>query len=73
MNLMDVASGYGLKEWDVIGFFLFLMPSVLIPVLFYFLFNGLGEKVSEFVRKYLELGSLVTGLTRSLVSKNDKC
>ena len=62
INLMDVISGYGLKEWDVIGFFLFLLPSVLIPILFYFLFSGLGEKVSEFVRQYLELGSLFTGL-----------
>ena len=62
INLMDVISGYGLKEWDVIGFFLFLLPSVLIPILFYFLFSGLGEKVSEFVRQYLELGSFVTGL-----------
>ena len=60
---MDAATGYGLKEWDVIGIFLFLLPSVLIPILFYFLFNGLGAKVSEFVRQYLELGSLVTGLT----------
>ena len=63
INLMDVATGYGLKEVDLIGFFLFLLPSVLIPIFFYFLFSGLGKKVSEFVKQYLQLGSLVTGLT----------
>ena len=45
--------------------FIFWLPSVLIPVVFYFLFDGLGIKVSEFVRQYLELGSLITGLTGS--------
>ena len=63
INLMDVASGYGLKEWDLIGIFLFLLPSVSIPIFFYFLFSGLGKKVSEFVKQYLQLGSFVTGLT----------
>ena len=63
VDFMDAATGYGLKEWDVIAIFLFLLPSVLIPILFYFLLNSLGEKVSDFVRQYLELGSLVTGLT----------
>ena len=43
--------------------FVFWLPSVLIPVVFCFLFDGLGINVSEFVRQYLELGSLITGLT----------
>ena len=65
INLVDAATGYGLKEWDLIGLFIFLLPSVLIPVVLYFLFSGLGEKVSEFVRQYLTLGSLIRGSTRS--------
>ena len=63
-SLFEAAYGYGLKDWDVYAMFIFWLPPIMTPVVFYCLFNGLGNKVSEFVRQYLELGPSITGLTR---------
>ena len=65
ISYIEAAKDYGFKKWDVYAMFIFWLPSVLIPVVFYFLYNRLGNKMSEFVRQYVELGSLITGLAGS--------
>ena len=64
-SFIEAAKDYGFKKWDVFAMFIFWLPSILIPVVFYFLYKGLGNKVSEFVRQYMELDSMITGLTGS--------
>ena len=61
----EAAHRYGYKDWDVCAMFIFGLPCIMTPVIFYRLFNGLGNKVSEFIRQYLELCHLMTGMTIS--------
>ena len=73
VTFVEAANGYGFKKWDVYALFIFWLPSNLISVVFYFLYKGLGNQVSEFVRLYMELDSLITGLTGSncLIQKEE--
>ena len=63
VSYSEASKDYGFSEWDVYAIFIFWLPPLFLPLVFYFLYKGLGNKVSQFVGQYIELDPLITGLT----------
>ena len=61
ITYIEASKDYGFEEWDVYALFIFWLPPNFLPLVFYFLYKGLGNNVSEFDKQYRELGPLITG------------
>ncbi len=60
-DFYDNAPKYGLSTWDLNSIFLIMTPSYLLPFVFYYSFDGLGENMTKFVGLYMQCSDDIKG------------